>query len=285
MIYNDEFQMLWPVRPCKIENDKISWIEWLDGEYVPVTLYNPFKLHNQENEQCLYLRFAGINENKLEEILEFTSKFGLLGINSNLESLLIYERDEDKKEDVGVIRKEIARIRSIVLLRQEMSHNMPDKSKLIANINMLNDILIKDTRKSYKSIPFYTYPNRSIKNSINSQKTEDLLSIAKEIISEEITRQIANVVPLLKLSVLKDKFIGSWKVPNLLSAMYIMLYTDLIENKMLRKCRNETCGNFFKIYGNDDRKIYCNNSCARLQAQREYRRRKKQGGTTNGRQC
>lgn len=64
-----------------------------------------------------------------------------------------------------------------------------------------------------------------------------------------------------------------WTVPSLLAACYLMLYLDLVEGMRYLQCANETCTRTFTPSRSDHK--YCSDSCARAQAQREYRRREK----------
>ena len=96
---------------------------------------------------------------------------------------------------------------------------------------------------------------------------------AMKLIRVIVDGHLQNIAPVLNCGGLKPSFKGTWKVPNLISAMYLMLYMDMVGGKVVRRCNNETCNHFFS--SNDKRKIYCSPECTSAQTQREYRRRKK----------
>lgn len=98
------------------------------------------------------------------------------------------------------------------------------------------------------------------------------------LLSRLVNKHLKGVSPMLSnYNNILDctNFTEFWDTPHLLSAMYVMFYMDLTRGVTLRKCQNQTCRQFFTVYGNDERKIYCSESCANAQKQREYRRRKK----------
>lgn len=71
--------------------------------------------------------------------------------------------------------------------------------------------------------------------------------------------------------------------PSILSAAFLQLYNHLAEDATIRTCANETCGRDFvrqrgrAEYGQNRTSgiKYCTRECARAQAQREHRRRRK----------
>jgi hypothetical protein len=76
--------------------------------------------------------------------------------------------------------------------------------------------------------------------------------------------------------------------PNLYQALCLQVANHVIKGARFKRCANENCGRAF--FRQRDRSRYgshrtegvrfCSNRCARLQAQREYRRRKKKSGGT-----
>lgn len=133
----------------------------------------------------------------------------------------------------------------------------------------------------------------ALKRNFNgSEINSEYLSIANEIIEGKdqintislvsgklfesiINSYINEITPVLEYNNCKIECNGQWRCPTLLSAMYFELYLAYCNKRIIKKCKNKTCNKYFPIYGNDKRKQYCNNACAKLEWQRNKRERER----------
>jgi hypothetical protein len=165
-------------------------------------------------------------------------------------------------EDVDDFVKEILKMRAIVNLRNYIKEN--DTDAIIEEIKRFYELEKWDMK-------FFRLVYLNEKSNAAEIKVK-----AKMFIASQINTYVSSeTYPVLDWRGDDSSFKSSWKTTSLLSAMYTMLFMDLAGGKIIRKCRNETCNKYFPIYGNDERKIYCDATCKRSQVQREYRRRKK----------
>jgi hypothetical protein len=173
----------------------------------------------------------------------------------------------DNIEYIDEIKNEIKRMKLLLILWE--SFMFYEKDEIYANTNKLISFVNSvDTDERPMAIPD---PPDSI---------ETVRYWARIFMGMQVNVQINHVRPLIKLDIPKSvsnaPMEGYWRAPDLLAAMYTMIYMDMIKGKMVRKCKNETCPNWFEIYGNDDRKLYCNPQCANTQGKRMSRRAKKE---------
>ena len=163
-----------------------------------------------------------------------------------------------ESEKIEDIKQEILIMRCLVLLWQGI------KSKNTAEV--IDQIL------NLSKIGFFPH-----KLDLGTSEDDAILVAASVALSHCINAKLVEVRPTISSTLSTTGcFQGLWQTSNLLSAMYVMLYMDLTRGVTLRKCQNQPCKEFFSIYGNDDRKIYCCESCSSSQKQRDYRRRKKE---------
>jgi hypothetical protein len=167
---------------------------------------------------------------------------------------------QPEEEDVQDYVSEIIKMRSIVDIKQAIDDK--NSGMLLYHLLLLYErhdyiVSVKDLEDHKDDFAYLQY-------------------LAKIRIQDEVNHELRNISPILDWNIEGPKFKGTWMAHSLLSAMYAMLYMDLIGGKIIRKCHNETCNKYFTIYGSDERKIYCDPSCKRSQVQREYRRRVKE---------
>ena len=61
-----------------------------------------------------------------------------------------------------------------------------------------------------------------------------------------------------------------WR-PRLFDCLYLQLFNDVARQADYARCKNSRCPRWFKVTTPD--KLFCDNTCARLEAQRQFRRR------------
>ena len=177
---------------------------------------------------------------------------------NQLVSITQLEPEKEKLED---IKQEIFVMRVLVLLWQALRANNRE-----GVLSQLENFYLLD------------HPNLDGMSSFYDLENTVLWYKAAELLSRQVNRKLSGVTPFLSNMFNEESrsFAGLWYSPHLLSAMYVMFYTDLTQGVILRKCQNKTCKEFFSVYGGDERKIYCSDRCAKAHAQREYRLRKKE---------
>lgn len=174
-----------------------------------------------------------------------------------------------ESEKLSNIAIEIVTMRLLVLLWQALSTN--HRENAISQMTTLYRI-------EYKDRPITVPLEEIIAELIDFDELNDAVvwHQASSLLSRWVNKKLSGVTPLLGKFTDNTSFLGLWSAQNLLSALYVMFYLDLTRGIGLRKCQNQTCKQFFSMNGADERKIYCGEGCAKSQAQREYRRRKKE---------
>jgi len=183
-----------------------------------------------------------------------------------------------RSESLEDIKQEVVIMRSLVLLWQEIrAKNRDGILTQVEDLRRMADLYrIELVDRRIVAALNAALVGKPSTESINydEQSDDQILYLASSILSNWINKKLDGVKPVIS-PMLNFSLQGSWNAPHLLSAMYVMLYMDLTRGVALRKCRNKPCKDFFAVYGNDDRKIYCSESCASAQKQREYRQNKK----------
>jgi len=187
-------------------------------------------------------------------------------------NILLNHKNIPMKEKINDIKIEIKRMKLISKLWDSISF----KDIEIINKNIFALRIFEKDEATRQCII------NNFKSTETYETYEQTLYYAKILMDAVINQQIVHVKPYLAHGNMQEfmdnptrKSKGHWSAPDLLSAMYIMIYMDFVEGKMVRKCRNETCNNWFEIFGNYARKIYCTPQCANTQGKRESRRKRK----------
>lgn len=263
----DERRFIWGRKPCIIEyGTHIAPINIEDDwDY-----YEPLNLNKGENEKSLYLRFASLKTD--EEIVQFVSKYGFLGFGSTGYAIRSKQKCYLKKslgisESIEEIRIEAQRMLALVKIWEGINQlnedNVVSAVKDLEKIRMDEDDFFEGyfifPKKNENPYLEWIYPYR----------------IATRTISVEVNSKLSGLSLKIEWSWEDNRFISHLLPDNLFTALYVMFQEDLTRGVKLRKCKNETCKEYFPIYGNDERKIYCDTICKAQQVQREYRRRLK----------
>lgn len=275
----------WERRPCKLKD---GYVVALEG--VPSQVYNLKDHYRQPGRPSLYVEFANIGDSD-EKVLEFYNHYGFLGFNNHLayfnqislDSIDYLEFDEyyssldearskvvsDTKEPLDYIYTEVLRMHIILDLLEALA-----SKDNISTAEILTELDQYTVRPSdLVNDPNICPPEEPVDYSKLNPDELDYIGHIK--VAEEIDQRLIDFKPVTKWDPFSRKFASEWPTKSLLSAMYAMLHSDLVEDIKVRKCRSETCYMYFTVIGDDERKIYCDDKCARAQAQREYRRRKK----------
>lgn len=175
-----------------------------------------------------------------------------------------------ESENISNIAREIVIMRSLVSLWQAL--RTKNRENVISQMANLYQIKHKDNPNL--EVPL----EELVASKINFDGLLDdvVWFRGSELLASWVDQKLSGVTPMLGNFNENLSFSGLWYTPHLLSAMHVMLYMDLTRGIMLKKCQNQTCKQFFSMNGADERKVYCSESCAKAQAQREYRRRKKE---------
>lgn len=267
---HENIGLKWQKKQCEIIGDKIVEVLSVFGEDYTKNVYRPFETSD------IHLKFASINENDNKDIINFINNYGFL--HEKLDQS--YKKITPEWEYLNTFQKEVRDFKSIVKIYELLKN---------VSFSQLHNLVWKNPNFQSLKEEVDDFISRSyIDPTYMDKHKEEIIRIAiMSIISHKIDCAISNSKPSLYPIDLKEcTFALVWDTKDLLDTIYIMFMNDLTNSKKIRQCRNDTCSNFFQIYGNDERKEYCSTSCAKAQAQREYRKRIKKANKeseSNGR--
>ena len=298
---NQVYNATWCTSPCEIKDG----IKIVRIATEPTKLYNPFYYYKKDSFSSLYLQFASIDTLNSESILNFINKFGFLGLDIRKRIVMI-EKElgllsidllkyisgtgsilEDNEKLISISKNAFKLTVGSDYSLSHQSINQENLDDISYEIEKLKNILIliqkKDTATTeelYKLIfnASDDYERYFFEEHLNGFKnnTDTLRLHINNLIMDTINKEIDYVSPMLTLNPSVDsKFQPRWNTKTLISVMYTMLYLDLVQGVTIKECQNITCGNFFEVYGHNDRKIYCDDNCAKSNASRQYRKREK----------
>jgi hypothetical protein len=273
MILNNSYSSIVWYKKCNIEGDMII-AQYGDG--IPWQAYNPFD--TKDRQKPLYFDFIELDKDI--DILNFISKYGFIYREWNdysiADGIIIksIKPFEIVQENVNDIKKEALLMRYIIDLKNALEEDANQKDRENRGFGRLNSLINSIYKLNGRAIE-QDFPDKYPESnymSISPRERMHTPNVARELICIEINHKLKNTHQVMYYAPLADEFKENINCPNLLTAMYVMIYQDFITGKKYRKCENETCEDWFLIDSNHDKK-YCCERCARLQAQREYRKR------------
>lgn len=95
------------------------------------------------------------------------------------------------------------------------------------------------------------------KDNFNSKLKDATTKIAKDILKEELERNLQTVHPSYNI----DKLEPEWKIDSLLGALYFGLFYMRPNLETYRRCKNPKCGEFFLVSVSSRKKQYCCTAC------------------------
>lgn len=116
----------------------------------------------------------------------------------------------------------------------------------------------------------FTKKIQTIINAFDDELKSRLTNIAKHVIKTELDFNISRIRP----SYNTDTLLGSWKIPDLLSAIYFSIFFLNPNFEIIKKCANSTCPNYYSVLHSNKRKKYCSQQCANAVNQRKSRARR-----------
>lgn len=151
--------------------------------------------------------------------------------------------------------------------------SFPFWKSLILVLNLILDNYEIDEIDVYGNVQLS--PNNSISTSNFSDDQIDLfLKVAKGVLSDIFKEHLHSVYPEVTFN--RDGSLeSSWRIPSLLSAMYLELFFRISPNSQARKCENPDCTRFYIRTSSKPTKKYCSNACALLMAKRKQRERER----------
>lgn len=257
----------------------------VEEQEAPEEIYDPFEYYFKRDEgESLYLEFANLDPNNEKEMLYFVNRYGLLGLR-HPSPPLSWGTGSGWKRAVGALLKMpkaelVSDFRwewlylNVLLDLWRALQGREEQSLRRAYQACLKSLSIScedGIMPSSKWIPLLAGDTSWDPWAALSQPLDALLLDARRVFVLMLNSRM-QAGPHLVLE--EGTFSPRWATGTVLGAMYTMLYLDVTKGRWIRECQNETCGQTFATWR--DNKIYCNQFCARAQAQREYRKRLKE---------
>lgn len=264
-----------------IENEKI-----LPCRGVKIESYNPFNFIDSKESwdnflaQSIFTSFLSLNIDKEEEIIKFTQDYGYLYFD--LKSLDLFNIITYMDGTTVDYSDDVFNAFSLDLFKVEWC-----KLYIIVNLYQIIGNQELDTKEFYDEIILAKkyFKNELLEDIIqNNNMEEKTEGFSKVIFDKEISinfiveelRDRLNKIRICPVANYQNFTIReSWSSIDLISVLYYIFYISIRDEKILRKCGNKSCNNFFYIKGDDMRKKFCMDMCAKVEANRRYRKKKR----------
>ena len=106
---------------------------------------------------------------------------------------------------------------------------------------------------------------------LDEKMKDSAVIVAKIILNEEMNHNLSGISPRYSV----QKMGPTWRVPNLISALYFSVFYLRPGAEVYRKCANPACNNRFVVKTTNGRKKYCCANCRNATAQRNHRKKVK----------
>lgn len=116
---------------------------------------------------------------------------------------------------------------------------------------------------------YYTEPNL---DAFTKEMKEALVDIARYIIGEEINANLDGIHPVYNAATMSP----SWKVDNLLCALYFSIFYLKPDLELYRPCDNPNCGKYFLVKTTSTKTRYCSTECCNRVTQARYRKKRRE---------
>jgi len=116
---------------------------------------------------------------------------------------------------------------------------------------------------------YYSEPNL---NAFTKEMKDSLIEVARYIIGEEINANLDGIHPVYN----SDTMSPSWKVDNLLCALYFSIFYLKPDLELFRPCDNPNCGKYFLVKTTSTKTRYCSTECCNRVTQARYRKKRRE---------
>jgi len=136
----------------------------------------------------------------------------------------------------------------------------------------ITDVLFHSLKKCKSLTNFLSSKDNALidLNSLDDKFKAGVIEIANYIIGEEINSNLGRIHPVYNA----EKGNPSWKIDDLLSALYFSIFYLNPKLELYRQCANPKCQKWFLVSATTNKKKYCSQECCNRVTQNAYRRRK-----------